>query len=114
MNSKNQLTILLIDCRLKENEEAVRDIFYVYKEKYSLIIFPPKEDDPECRIQIVFDDFSFLKKLEDLFSIRIEYDGNDPEEFFDFDLTEITEEAFYDVLSQEFEVTTFNLSEIKK
>ena len=112
--NRSKLTVLQIDRKLKEGEEAVRDIFYPYKEKYDLIMFPPKDDDPECRIQIVFDFFRLLKTLEVLFSIRIDYDGNDPEDFFDFDLTEITEEAFYDVLNQEFDVTTINLSEIKK
>jgi hypothetical protein len=111
---KRPLTILLMNRPLNECENVVKDIFLVYKEKYDLIMFPPKESDPECTIQIVFDKFSLLYELQDLLQISIEYDGNDPADFFDFDTTEISEEAFYEVLSQSFDITTFELTEVEK
>lgn len=110
---KENLSILLIDCPVKESQNIVKDVFKVYGPKYGLLVFPPKEDDPECRIQVVFFEYNLIKEIEDLFSsVRIDYDPDDLEEFFDFDLTEIAEDVFYEVLETKYAISVKKLSEL--
>ncbi len=104
------LSILLIDRPLKNGENIVKDVFKVYGPKYDLLVFPPKEDDPECRIQIVFYEYDLIKEMESLFNIGVDYDPDDLGEFFDFDLTQIEEDVFYEILSQSYVVITTDLS----
>jgi len=111
---KSDLSILIIDRPLTEMEKVVRDIFMVYGNKYDLIAFLPKEGDRECRIQIVSFKYSLISDLQILFNILVDYDMDDPDEFFDFDLTQIETDVFYDVLSQRFEIQIFNLTDVEK
>lgn len=114
MNNKNPLTVLVIDRPLKQGEKAVKDIFYIYGEKYGLIVFPPKEEDHECRIQIVFFKYNLMSDLESIFHTSVDYDIDDPPDFFDFDLTEIGLDTFYDLLNQKFEVQPINLTDVER
>ncbi len=109
--SKNTLTILLVNRALKVGETAVKDIFQKYEWKYDLIMFPPKDDDPGCRIQIVSYQWNLIRNLEELLNIRIAYDED--RDFYDFDLTEIQEEVFYEMLSQQYEVKPIDLTSIE-
>ncbi len=106
---KNKLTILVIDRPFKEKETAAKNILPIYGPKYDLIMFPPKEDDPETRIQLVFCKQKLIEEFKNLFSIRFDYGPNDLNEFFDFDIADIDE-----VLSQNFEIKIFNLTEVEK
>lgn len=103
----------MIDRSFKDGVNVVKDVFEVYGPKYNIIVFPPKNDDPECRIQVVFYKYNLVRELEDLFSISIDYDFDDPPEFFDFDLTEIEEEVFIEILEKRFGISITNLSETK-
>ena len=110
---KKDLSILLIDRAKKEEENVVKDIFYKYGKKYGLIVFPPKNDDEECRIQVVFYNHSILSSLQEIFQIFIDYDMDDPADFFDFDLTEIEENVFYEMLESHYSISLHNLSEVE-
>lgn len=110
---KENLSILLIDRPVKDGQHIIKDVFKVYGPKYGLLVFPPKKDDPECRIQVVFWEYDLIEEIENLFSsIRIYYDPNDLEDFFDFDLTEIAEDVFYEVLETRYIISVKKLSEI--
>ena len=89
-------------------------MFYKYGEEYSLIVFPPKEDDAECRIEVVSFDYGKLFSFEEIFQISIDYDVDDPDDFFHFDLTEIEEDVLYEILESHYSISLHNLSEVEK
>ncbi len=107
------LTIFLVDRELTEKEKRVTDIFSVYRKKYQLTIFQPEAHDPRSRIQIQFESFHLIEKLEKLFRILIDYDECDPDDFR-FDLTEITLEELYAILRKVFHPRISKLTDIEK
>ena len=113
MNKQN-LSILLINDKESRKKNIVKDIFMKHGPIYDLIVFPPKILDPESRIQIVFFRYNLIERMESLFPVMIDYDMDDPPDFFDFDLIDIEEDAFYDILMQEYLISIKSLSEIEK
>jgi hypothetical protein len=113
---KSKLAILVIDRSWKEGEKPV-SMFEKYQKNnekgYDVIIFPFTETKRRTEV-IFFSYYNHLKVFQNLFNINIDYDldGGDP--FYDFDLPEIDEQAFYDILGQEFEVITSNLTDVEK
>ena len=110
---KKELKILVINRAWKEGEKPV-PIFKKYRaEGYDVIIFPFTEDKRRTEV-IFFDLHKHLLPFEELFNINIEYDMDGGDPFYDFDLAEISEEVFYDILDQEFEVSSFSLTDIER
>jgi hypothetical protein len=111
--SKEKLNILVIDRHLTDEEKPVL-LFKKYQiEGYDVIIFPFREDKRITEV-IFFSYYKCLRSFEELFQTIIEQDLDDVDTFYDFDLEEIDEDAFYDVLSQKFEVISSKLTEIEK
>lgn len=109
---REELKILVIDRQLREDEKPV-PMFEKYERKgFNVIIFPFKED--KRRTEVIFFNFRNLSIFEQLFNIRIEYDMDGGDPFYDFDLEEIDEQTFYDILDQKFEVSTSNLTDVEK
>jgi hypothetical protein len=109
----SKLKVLIINRKLKENENVVEDVFGVYGWDYGLIIFPPKEDSGECLIQVVSFQSGLRNDLSQIFNRQIDYEDEE-DHFYDFDLQEIELDTFYEMLSQRFEVQTFNLTDIER
>lgn len=111
---KQNLSILLIDRPLNGDENVVKDIFMKYSPTYDFIVFPPKSGDEESLIQVVFFEYNLIEEIETLFpSVQIEYDPDDLEAFFDFDITDIEEGVFYEVLEQRYSISIKKLSEVE-
>lgn len=111
--NKDKLKVLVINRTTKENENIVKDVFNVYGWDYDLILFPPKEESGECLIQLVSFQSKLRSDFSEIFNQRIDYEYED-DDFYDFDLEEIKLDVFYDMLSQRFEVETFDLTSIEK
>lgn len=112
--NKSELSILLIDKKMKEGENIVKNVFTKYGRNYGLLMFPPDSTDQEIRIQIVFFNYNLLNDMEKLFHINIDYDPDDLPNFFDFDLTEIEEDVFYEILDNKYSLSIKKLTEIEK
>lgn len=109
---KTKLKILVIN-RSLEKEEKPFLLFKKYRQEgYDVIIFPFTEK--KKLTEVIFFNYSHLSDFEELFCITIEYDLDGDESCFDFDLKEIDEQSFYDVLDQRFEIHTVNLTDIEK
>ncbi len=106
---KRKLKILVINRSLKQGEHPVKDIFQHYKGKYDVIIFPWRED--KKKTEVIFFDVYLIEQFEEIFSVSIELDAPG---FFDFDQEDVTEDTFYDMLDQEFEIDNFNLTDIEE
>lgn len=108
---KQSLKILVINRPFNQTEKPVM-LFERYEEKgYDMIIFPFRED--KRRTEIIFFSFPIKDDLSILFNVHIDYDPDGGDPFYDFDLEGIDEQACYDILSQRFEISTFNLTDIE-
>lgn len=75
------------------------------------MIFPPDESDSESRIQVVSGNSFLEDNLSEIFNINIYAQEH---EIYDFDLTEISLDTFYEMLATRFEFEIFNLTDIEK
>jgi hypothetical protein len=107
MGQKKLLRVMVVNREFTKEELHVVDFFHNCKELgYDMVIFPFKED--KRRTEVIYFDYMLTDDFFLLFQARIETDGPG---FFDFDLEEITEETFYDILDQQFTVMPFNLTD---
>ena len=111
MAVKQILKVLEIDRSVKDGEHAV-DIFKKHMYAYDLLLFPPKENDPECRIQCISARDEYQMDFQKIFSVVIESDDDAP--FYDFDVTQITQDVFYDVLDILFDIELTQLTKIER
>lgn len=108
---KRKLKILEVNRPLKSKEHSVRDIFNVYSKKgYDIIIFPWKKDKP--RVEAVVFNHSIFRELRELFYLP--YWEEEDKMFYDFDLEDVDEETFYDILDRNYEIEVFYLTEIEE
>ena len=110
---KTKVKVLVVDRALKEGEHAVKNIFFPYKVKdYDIVIFPFREDKPYTEVVVLKISIKSSFEWGELFQISVDGDEDDP--FFSFELEGIEEEVFYEILSQEFEVESSNLTTVEK
>ena len=108
--AKDLLKILVINRPWREGEKCVA-VFDKYAcMGYDLIIFPYREDKKNT--EVVFFNRQHEYTFDKLFCIHIECDIDDW--LYDFDLEGVTEQTFYDILDQQFEVSISNLTDIEK
>jgi len=108
------LNVLVIDRRIKENE-SLRKLINFYKEDYSLIVFPPNEEDEEDpSFQVFCFNLHLVWIFQDIFKMEIEYDKEDPGNLFDF-IVHSEESNFYEVLDQNFsKINVYYLADIER
>ncbi len=109
-----KMNILVVNRPLKDGEQSVKDIFMVYGLKYNLIMFPPKVNDPVCKMRLVTFNPNIIDDLDKSLSMKITCEQDVEGRFFDFDLAGIDEDLFYDKLSHEFDIILCSLSEVEK
>jgi hypothetical protein len=111
--NKEPLKILVIDRPWREGEKPC-PVFIKYGDKgYDVIIFPFTETKRKTEV-IFFSHYKHHSIFEELFCIRIPYDMDGGDPFYDFDLEDIEEQTFYDILDQKFEVSTSKLTEVER
>ena len=77
-----------------------------------VVIFPFREDKPYTEVVVLKISIKSSFEWGELFQISVDGDEDDP--FFSFELEGIEEEVFYEILSQEFEVESSNLTTVEK
>ncbi len=106
-----KLNILIVDRPLKNGENEVKDIFNVYGKKYDLIMFPSKEDDPECRVQFVSFNYNLIFLFQELLGIHISYDED--ENYYDFNTTQIKYDDLIDIFKKGFKLIYGDLTAVE-
>lgn len=107
--NKQAIKILSVNRNLKPKEQPI-DLFEKYNIKgYHVMIFPI--GGSERTVEVVFFDEENIPVMEELFSIKIPHSEDDF--FYEFEINDIDEQGFYDVLNQKFEISTYKLTDIE-
>jgi hypothetical protein len=109
---KEDLKILVIDRSWKEGEKPVPFFEKAYVEEFNVVIFPLTEQK-NCT-EVIFFRYRYISWFQSLFHISIDYDMDGGDPFYDFDLEDIDEQTFYDILDQDFNVLTSKLSKVEQ
>jgi hypothetical protein len=108
--NKQPIKVLSVDRNLKPKEQPI-DLFERYNIKgYNVMIFPIKKS--ERTVEVVFFDEENIPVMEELFSIKIP--SSEDNFFYEFEINDIDEQGFYDVLDKKFEISTYKLTDIEK
>lgn len=105
------LNFLVINRRIKENE-SLEKLINLHREVDRLIFFPPKESETNPSFQIFCFDFHLFIILREVFNVDTDYDEENPGDFFDFTVYK-GESDFYEIMNQNFEWSTLNLTDLE-
>lgn len=106
MAEKKVLRIMVVDRKFGPLEEQGISFFNQCNALgYDMVIFPFREDNR--RTEVIYFDFTLTEALQELFCVDFETDYPG---FCDFDLDEVEEQTFYDILNQQFIVLPFFLT----
>lgn len=106
-----KIILLRIDRSIKENE-SLKDLLSVYQKSDCLIFFPPKKEESDPSFQIFCFNFPLFLILRGIFKVNIDYDEEDPGNFFDL-LIYIKENDFYKILGENFDFNIFDLTDLE-